>query len=410
MTLVRLEAYPFGRTFAVSIVDDTDGACLSAIRPVYALLTDAGLRTTKTVWPLAATAASGGYAALSTAGDTLQDPAYRVFCQRLHDAGFEMAMHTASAGDSTRDETLRGYAEFEEAFGHSPLTNVMHARNRENLYWGTSAVANPFLAKLIELLEPNEFLGHVPGSAYFWGDICRARTRYVRQFETLRANTRRFDPATPYHDPRKPYVPWWFSASHGTGTRLFEILSAASLDRLAADGGAAIVQTYLRHYCGGAGRSQSVHPRFAAVVERLALRADAWVVPVVTLLDRLRELRMVTVHAEGRTIELLNRSAATIDAVALRVPPAVVLRDASSGAPFPRSTGGQVSLGTLRPGQLVRLLADRPVRVAGIPAPPPDYRRLLAGYATRLAWQFLHGRRRLIDSREHPWIRTLSDG
>jgi hypothetical protein len=108
LTTVALERYPFGKRFAVSIVDDTDRARLHQIAPVYACLRERGLLATKTVWPLRATASSGGYEKLSTDGDTFDEPAYRAFCESLHAEGFEIALHTVSGGDSTRDETIRG--------------------------------------------------------------------------------------------------------------------------------------------------------------------------------------------------------------------------------------------------------------------------------------------------------------
>jgi len=129
--MISVEPYPYGKRFSVTLVDDTDKARLEEIRPVYNYLHTHGIRTTKTVWPLKATALSGGYSCVDREGETLQCTEYRVFCKELQSRGFELAMHTATAGDSKREETLNAYDFFEEVFGHPPFTNVMHARNRE---------------------------------------------------------------------------------------------------------------------------------------------------------------------------------------------------------------------------------------------------------------------------------------
>lgn len=228
-----VEPYPFGKRFAVALIDDTDNATLKNVAPVYERLAACGIRTTKTVWPLKASSPSGYYPYIDTITDTLEDEDYRGFCQRLQTLGFEIAMHTASGGNSFRDETLKAYEFFAETFGQPPSTNIMHGRNVENLYWGKSCITNRLVSALIGLLEPQDFLGHEPSSEYYWGDICSARTKYVRMFETLTPNTLKFDPATPYHDPAKPKVPWWFSSTYGAGTRLFAVLSPNNLKKLA---------------------------------------------------------------------------------------------------------------------------------------------------------------------------------
>ena len=44
--------WPDGKSFAFTVFDDTDNATVERVSPVYALRTDLGLRTTKSVWPL----------------------------------------------------------------------------------------------------------------------------------------------------------------------------------------------------------------------------------------------------------------------------------------------------------------------------------------------------------------------
>lgn len=399
MSELTIEPHPWGKRFAVSLVDDTDRATEAEVREVYALLRDLGLSATKTVWPLEATASSGGYAGLPLAGDTLQQPGYRRLCQELQAQGFEIAMHTASAGDSRRPETIRAYELFEAIFGAPPVTNVMHGRNRENLYWGKHAVPNRFLARLIAWGEPLDFCGHDPASPYYWGDLCRTKSRYVRQFETLATDTLRFDPATPYHDPSKPDVPFWFSATYGSGARLFTLLTEPRLDELARRRSASILHTYLCRYTLPEGGGFIIDPRFRALAQRLASHPNAWVVPVATLLDRRRALRALGIESRGGELRLTNRSAVPLEALAVSALAGAPPELGTEAGPLTGNAWGQLLVGTLAPGESVRLLTRGSApSCRPLPAPPPRINRLGLGTLSRVLWQFGHGRRRLVSN------------
>jgi hypothetical protein len=410
MTHLAIEPYPFGNRFAVTLTDDTDRATLAEVEPVYACLAAHGLRSTKTVWPLAASDMTGRDPRMASAGDTLENTAYRAWCQRLQAQGFEIALHTASGGNSRREQTVLAYQRFEAYFGHPPHTNIMHARNRENIYWGKAWTPNHrLLARLIALVEPGEFLGHVVGSPYYWGDLCRQQTRYVRHFETLRANTLAFDPATPYYDPAKPDVNWWFSSSYGAGVRLFALLAPANVAQLAAQRGASIIHCYLRHYARpqGGGRF-NVHPRFEALVQALAAHADGWYVPAVELLDRLRVVRQLKAALSGNQLTLTNTSSLEVLDLGLRLPEAVtsVWRD---GVQLEPNGLGQVNLGRLGAGQSASFNVEGAATQVEVPAgQPPNYPRLFAGYCLRILWQVRHGRRgRRSEVTDPPWVRAL---
>ncbi len=371
MTPLTLEPYPFGKRFAVALTDDTDRAVLAEVEPVYALLAAHRLRATKTVWALPAVDTSGSDRRHATGGDTLENAAYRAWCQRLQAQGFELALHNAAGGNSLREQTLLAYERFEDCFGQPPVTNIMHARNRENIYWGKAwTPRHPLLSRLIALVEPGDFLGHRAGSPYYWGDVCRAKTRYVRHFETLGANTLAFDPATPYHDPDKPDVNWWFSSSYGSGVRIFSLLAGRNVDRLIAQRGACIVHCYLRHYAvpQGQGRYQ-VHSRFRALVEALTQRPDGWYVPVVELLDRRRGMRALRAVVEGPRVTLHNAAELDMPDLAVRLPAGKTFwRD---GQPLTPNAYGQANLGTLRAGQSVTFTGDGAVIRVAVPAAQP---------------------------------------
>jgi len=412
---ITVEPYPFGKRFAVTMIDDTDLATLAELRPVYACLDEHGIRITKTVWPLPAVAPSGSGTTVDGVTATLANAQYAEFCQELSAKGFEVAMHTASGGNNTRDRTVEAYDIFEHVFGCPPKTNIMHGRNRENIYWGKSCIPVPVLARLASLLESQDFEGHRRESEYYWGDICREKTTYVRLFETLDTNTLRYDPATPYHEPTKPDVRWWFSSSYGAGTRLFSLLTPGRIGQLRKDRGASIIHCYCRHYAvGSTDGKYAAHRRLRALLDYLSVCSDGWYVPVATLLDRLRMVRNVAVHIEQSRVVLTNKASEAIPDLALRVPEGIELSSAANGASsLQRNEYGQVLVGTLNKSRELSVSAHSPrLHVRGPTLRRPNYVRLAAGMIRRLGWQFRHGRRsRRLSKRPAslPWVAELQD-
>jgi len=59
------------------------------------------------------------------------------------------------------------------------------------------------------------YMGDVEGSPYFWGDICKERIRYFRNFTYPAINTLACCPQMPYHDERRPFVNHWFASTDG---------------------------------------------------------------------------------------------------------------------------------------------------------------------------------------------------
>ena len=401
MRSVWPERYPFGKTFAVSMVDDTDQATLAAIRPVYECLLQHGITITKTVWPLPPVEPSGDQRSIPDAiryTATLDEDAYVDFCRMLQKSGCEIAMHTASGGNNIRGRTLQAYSVFEDAFQHSPFTNVMHGRNFDNIYWGKLLVEQGILSRAIQWFEPQDFFGHEPHSKYYWGDVCKDRTRYVRSFETLHPDTLHFDPATPYHDPTKPHVNWWFSSSNGVGARLYQLLAPVKIRQLHCDRGASIIHFYSRAVSDH-NHSSQVDPRFSALCAYLGSVAYGWYVPVVTLLDRLRAIRQLTVTVRSETILVENRSGMSISDFALNTPGGVMVWDEyGTELSKRRNDYGQIPLGNLGSTCLLRYSSIEPIRSVSPTTVTPNYWRLASGTANRLASDYWHGRRGRVNS------------
>ena len=275
--------FPGGKRFAFTVIDDTDVATVENIRPLYRLLERLGLRTTKTVWPLACPEGSPDFGS----SETLDDPAYRDFVLDLQRRGFEIASHGATMESSDRGRTLRGFERMKSTFGAYPAVHANHANNREGLYWGSARVDLPLVRAVYRriLRERDDFEGHVEGSPYWWGDIARERVRYVRNltFETL--DVAAINPTMPYHDARRPVVNFWFSAADAENCEAFNhLLRAEAQQRLEDASGIAIVAT---HFGKGFVTDGQVDRETARVLEMLS-RRPGWFVPVGELLDWLR--------------------------------------------------------------------------------------------------------------------------
>jgi hypothetical protein len=293
-------AWPEGKRFAFTIFDDPDAQTVANGRPVYDLLADLGFRTTKAVWPVR----GGGIP--SDDGETCSEDHYREWAQHLQSLGFEIAYHNTTSHSSTREETERGLEAFAKHFGRFPTSMANHYNCAEAIYFGDKRLGGwrRHVYNALTRGRNRRFRGEVPGDPYFWGDLCRARVTYVRNFVFREVNTLAACPWMPYHDPARPYVAYWFAASRGDDVRGFvEQLGEANQDRLEAEGGACILFVHFGHGFVQDGR---VVPRCARLLERLA-RREGWFVPVVTLLDHLLARRADPVLTDGQRAALERR-------------------------------------------------------------------------------------------------------
>lgn len=279
-------SFPGGRRFAFTIMDDTDVAKLANVGPVYQLLDELGFRTTKTVWPVGCPEGSRNF----RDSDTLEDPAYLEWVLGLKARGFEIAYHGATMESSDRNRTARALEVFARHFGGPPRVYANHAYNQENLYWGIERLDDPILRRLYAPFEghsPDFYRGHVEGSPWWWGDLAGQIT-YIRNLSYSEVNLLRINPTLPYRDPRRPLIPWWFSASDAEDVHAFnDLLTEEAQDRLEAEGGVCIVATHLGKGFTQGGR---VDPTTRRLLERLAAK-PGWFVPVGQLLDWLRDHR-----------------------------------------------------------------------------------------------------------------------
>ena len=289
--------WPDGKDFAFTVFDDTDLATVENTRPVYDLLGQLGFRTTKSVWAL-----KGAYPPV-IGGMTADDPAYRAWTLDLQAAGFEIGSHGATYHSSPRDLVIRSADRFREIYGHDPVTFANHAGCAESIYWGVDRVSGPARLAynvMTRFSRRDLFRGHREGDPLFWGDICRERVRYVRNFTYTNINTLAACPFMPYHDPDRPYVNAWFASSEGANVHAYnDCISEVNQDRLETEGGACIMYT---HFASGFSSEGRLDERFSALMNRLA-RKNGWFVPVGTLLDFLaKERGLQTIGSRQRTL------------------------------------------------------------------------------------------------------------
>lgn len=275
--------WPQNKKFAFTIFDDTDLARLNNISPVYDYLTDLGIRTTKSVWPL-----SGKFNA-ELQGDTLENEDYLKFILNLKQKGFEIAFHNATYHSSARQEILQGLEKFKEKIGEYPKSFANHNGCQEGIYWGKNRLTGNLrnVYNLFMLRGKKNFEGHIPNSNFFWGDFCCQKIKYVRNFVFGEINTLKVCPFMPYHDTSKPFVRYWFSSSEGRDISIFnQCISESRQDQLEVEGGACIIYT---HFAKGFMEQGGLNSRFKILLKRLSAK-KGWFVPVSEVLDYLLQV------------------------------------------------------------------------------------------------------------------------
>lgn len=293
--------WPDGKQFAFTIFDDTDLATVENVGPVYSLLADCGFRTTKSVWVVEGDRQRGKHA-----GDTCEDPAYLQWVRSLQDQGFEIGFHNCTWHGVPRDAIRAGLDRFAELFGHDPVTAANHTGVEEGIYWADARLTGwrrVLYLLLTRFRNFKKYRGHLEGDAYFWGDLCKERIKYLRNFTYPDINTLKACPFMPYHDPKKPYVNYWFTSSDGNDVEAFNrCLSEENQDQLESEGGACILYT---HFAKGFVVDGQLNPRFRQLMTRLS-KKNGWFVTTATLLDYLLQQngRHDISNAERRRLEL----------------------------------------------------------------------------------------------------------
>ena len=178
-----------------------------------------------------------------------------------------------------------------------------------SIYWGNARVSG--IQRLIynmlhlRLNGRNDLSqGHIEDSTLFWGDLCRQKITYVRNFVFGDINTLKVCPMMPYHDPARPFANYWFAASEGANVSSFTSMTRErNQERLVKEGGACIMYT---HFAKGFLDRGRIHGQFKMLMERLS-RLNGWFVPVSTLLDFILQARGTHIITQTERCELERR-------------------------------------------------------------------------------------------------------
>ncbi len=354
---IQILPFPDGKDFAVSFIDDTDLSTRENTEPVYEFLYNHNIRGTKTVWVTRQKRTSSfrredekSVDSESGTGSTLEDKDYLQFIYELERKGYEIALHGIAAGNSYRNEIIEGIERFKTIFGAYPKINVFHERNIENLYAGSHKLDFwPF--KILEKLKDrSDYLGHVDGSPYFWGDIAK-NIKYMRlPFHNIEAvNTLKVNPNMPFHDSKRHYVNYWFSSSDGADCERFvRLLRDDNIRKLEKERGACLIYTHFaKGFAKKVNNSYQLDEGFRKVITNLANNSNAWFPTASELLDRLLAIKMVTVEQSGQTVSVVNGGGDDIVNLVLKVSPGFELTD-ERGKIHHASEEGKISIDCLK--------------------------------------------------------------
>lgn len=286
--------WPNGKKFAFTIVDDTDKTTLKNGPVIYDFLRDIGVRSTKTVWVYNGEVRQDN---CSIVGETCENEEYLNWVQSLKKNGFEIALHNMSWSNSKREKIISGMELFKSYFGSYPKLLAQHNDTIENesLYWGKKRLSFPtnLFYDALNLVNPlskssNIYNGENESSPFFWGDICKEKIKYVRNFIFPNINTLKECPEMPYYDSSKPFVNKWFASTEAPEVNAFnKLLSKKNINFLENERGCCIIYT---HFGSGFAENGVVNQKFAHNMRELVKR-DGWFVPASEILDYVEKFK-----------------------------------------------------------------------------------------------------------------------
>ena len=175
---------------------------------------------------------------------------------------------------------------FAALFGHDPLTAANHTGVEESIYWADARLTGSrtvFYNLLTRFHNWGKYRGHIEGDRYFWGDLCRQRIKYFRNFVFRDINTLKICPYMPYYDPLETLGEPWFASADGHDCRPS---IAVRRGRPGSFGQARRRVYHVHALCQRIQREGKLNARFSGTDETSGQK-NGWFVPVATLLDYL---------------------------------------------------------------------------------------------------------------------------
>ncbi len=302
MKTCRLIWVPAPYAAGFTAVDDTDAATVGQVRAVYDFLMEKDFRITKTVWAFAPDEKCGIPALPDTTlrGVTLEDAEYARYCKALLDNGFEVCLHGASAGNNDRRKQQAALSLMRSGYG-DPGVFICHSKNADNLYWEEKVTGLQPFRFLLGLYSRHQCSGEIPDSKYFWGDLCHTHVRYIRLLRTRNTNTLAANPSMPYHDPAKPFVRYWFSA---TKRSLRDCATVEAIERLKRENGLTVLYQYMHRYADPI--TYALDPGMVDAVNRITDCRDIYIAPAGTMMARLESIQRVFICMRKDKYWILN--------------------------------------------------------------------------------------------------------
>ncbi|MBN1183214.1 MAG: hypothetical protein JXB49_13050 [Bacteroidales bacterium] len=273
--------WPNSKSFAFTIIDDTDESNLENVPKVYDYLYSKRILTTKSVW-----VRDGDSSELynEEKGTTLQDAEYLNWVKSLRKKGFEICLHSISWSASTRDQILAGFDFFENLFGKCNVL-VQHNDHKpnESIYWGSKRLIIPlnYIYEIATRFNPRGvssriYQGEKMRSDYFWGDICKNKVEFIRSLVFPEINLFNITPYVIYKRKWTPYVNNWFISSEAPDVTSFvNLLSSDNIENLANQNGLCIIYT---HFGDNFVVDGVLNESFKRVIDDLSQR-NGWFVP-----------------------------------------------------------------------------------------------------------------------------------
>lgn len=361
---VKALRWPYPYKWAFGLIDDTDCSTLEAVLTVYEHCLDAGITPTKTVWAQAAERDCGHpVSSRPIVGTTLDDDAYREYCEALAKRGVEFCLHDVSPGNNLREDTLRGFETFERTFGYAPRVHVFHSHNCDHIYWGENQYGSRFAKALVRLMTgKRDYFGEDHESPYYWSDVCRDKISYIRLYRTRDFNVLKHNPNMPYHLHGKPDVKLWFSASASRPD--LDRVTDSALDRIARDDGAFLLYAYSSNLADVTDRSR-MEPVAGDAFSRIGGRSDCWRTSISEILDRCLATKNVLITVRRHACVISNPTALSLDGFQFRSDRDALYR--ADGQRITPDEEGRFHLDSLRAGECLALYFSNEAAESGDP-------------------------------------------
>jgi len=274
--------WPDNKSFAFTIIDDTDNSTLENAPSVYDYLYEKRVLTTKSVWVRDGCTSSDVYK--NVMGTTLIDKEYSDWVKSLQNKGFEICLHSMTWSASTREQIIDGFIFFESLFGKSKVL-IQHNdfKSNESIYWGSKRLIFPFnfIFKVIskftsKLSNSRIYQGENKNSIYFWGDICKERVEFMRNLIFPSVNLFNITPKVVHKRNNTKYVNNWFISCEAPDVTSFvKLLSNENIEKLSNENGLCIIYT---HFGNNFVENGVLNESFKKVIDILTSK-NGWFVP-----------------------------------------------------------------------------------------------------------------------------------